>query len=1235
MSSISAWIATQVERSLSLYTKGQLDSSGFKDDGSNLRFASHTPQHTIVLNWRESDGENVATLTDFNTQIEAVLAKEALEELKNKYSGRPLNRDATINHYAQLLEYEIVVEYAVSAPKIHLYVKDFSIAWDKGKYKGAPQGKSIRKNANIRALMGKAFEVIKSKESRRTASSPDAYGFDVKSQINRVSGKHASQELLQSQVQTSFVNFSGVSSMKPPSPSKRGSSTSSALLGYLGPHAKATDNSLPVNKEHEAATFSLNHSADVIGGSQHAPNSTNEIPLVEEIQESASGSNPEPILSTQHDSSTILEHPSNAGGKSQIREANTRAASEGDVQRGQTPEPTENLAHGHAVERRLISSHQTSPKQKVLDTKSSSDGTSSSHTKIWHGMTGIRARDVRIPRNQAALFEQHTRQWVPPDNSSSVRGHVPPELLAQWNVIARQKIRLDQHQVPKNLYSRHAESHEPSPEINSPTPQTDAESDDEPVTSQWSESSPERVSRPRRELPADSSPVARGPAHKGNTLHVTRSENVQEDQLPKAVDSIPEGKTQQDGQPISGARKSRDVSMEDSPYENIRREDGERILEPDHDETSRDSGHGYQAESDAESEDSIMDTSVPCPYGASQQSNLTNQSEQGIISSGSSLPARLSITRGHVQVMETPVANLKRLRSARLGRDESGPEPLHPEQRSSQVAKSSSQSRIFNTYASIDDDAEGSQTTDIPRANNDEEPSKLGCVGPQPSNGNLSVQDAMPNSHAVAVFDSSTPKAHDSNAPIPMSTCESQDSSEPFPSHDEALSSMGRGEKQQDVALTQALPLDTPVENSQISPLKRPASDIGVEEPPSPKRHKFMQGQNTDGSITDLNRPASGVVSRRQDYIRHSAEYLEAQQVYEKFQNDYPRYAGDFLHFKKACAMLQALRVKGSLQRSFLWDDFLRKHLEEYPRYLEQCLSLETKSSTYEEYFLSHFSVPTYKKRSLTAEGIRVVAAQSVPASPPVAVVSPSRLRNEADTSFTASLVDKFSDFHTHSFGPATEGNQSDTGDDRMSIVVSSPTPNTAKNNPRISADDHHSKAEEPCPEDQAQQPTPEGPQVGIEEQHSETEEQASEAGEQLRMEMATQLSTPKDLQDDNGPVVAESEINSEEDESMNEMHETASIELGDEEPSPAPEAPVSNVESDARSEPQSPNENWFLSLRHLGRQLSDDPDTAFKRWARADQNVLSERKFRRNWARIPTDDKGIPQRPCHSKPPS
>jgi hypothetical protein len=108
-------------------------------------------------------------------------------------------------------------------------------------------------------------------------------------------------------------------------------------------------------------------------------------------------------------------------------------------------------------------------------------------------------------------------------------------------------------------------------------------------------------------------------------------------------------------------------------------------------------------------------------------------------------------------------------------------------------------------------------------------------------------------------------------------------------------------------------------------------------------------------------------------------------------------------------------------------------------------------------------------------------------------------------------------------------------------------------------------------------------------------------------------------------------------------LHETASVELGDEtfvtsraasdtEDNSTQGIPAETIPASPEvSEPESDNENWFLSLQHIrpkGPVWSDGP-TEFKRWAEADMNVKADR-VRRGGAKILLDDKGVIRRPIH-----
>jgi hypothetical protein len=414
------------------------------------------------------------------------------------------------------------------------------------------------------------------------------------------------------------------------------------------------------------------------------------------------------------------------------------------------------------------------------------------------------------------------------------------------------------------------------------------------------------------------------------------------------------------------------------------------------------------------------------------------------------------------------------------------------------------------------------------------------------------------------------------------------------------------------------------------------------------------------------------VISRRETYINRSADNAEAQKVYEKFRSDYPDYDGDFNHFAMLCSKLQALRAKGHFQRSFLWDDFIIMHLKEYERYLNQMAAADVKTLEYENFFASYILRPSYKKRSLTAKGIEISAAQHEPSS---AAGVPATPRRETNTSFTGSLVDRFSNFHTHSFGAETPGSQSATTVDQL---TRSPSPASLREPIRDSSAKSRRMVEEPLDMEptptkvnRSHDPTSNSPSEAMADpRHTPRHRDTSQRGncmveeEELHDTQVTPKVTrsrhvhgipgrpnpslaKKSLEPQvTSGVLPSSDVNREDDDArsipetipsndeveqgtMDEIHENASVELGDDETSAVPAADQSDAGSDAVSEADSFDEDWVgwhcRRLQSTGPFWSDDPNTPFKILARADANVKSE-LLRRGMARFPVDERGVIQ---------
>jgi hypothetical protein len=174
----------------------------------------------------------------------------------------------------------------------------------------------------------------------------------------------------------------------------------------------------------------------------------------------------------------------------------------------------------------------------------------------------------------------------------------------------------------------------------------------------------------------------------------------------------------------------------------------------------------------------------------------------------------------------------------------------------------------------------------------------------------------------------------------------------------------------------------------------------------------------SDDEKNDSPKKATPVVLTGQQNLWGGSNLVKAQRAYDKFRRDYPVYPGDFRHFTRMCAKLDTLRARGELQRSFLWDDFIIRHLEDYPRHLEACISAVEEPYRYEDYFIHTFSKPLYKKRSLTATAVEASATNCIPSG---ASFSDSfTAQGGVSHSFSGSLVNQLSRLRTSSFQDTT-----------------------------------------------------------------------------------------------------------------------------------------------------------------------------------------------------------------------
>ncbi|KAJ5602020.1 hypothetical protein N7510_011554 [Penicillium lagena] len=903
----------------------------------------------------------------------------------------------------------------------------------------------------------------------------------------------------------------------------------------------------------------------------------------------------------------------------------------------------------------------------------------------WEGFIRISDHDITIPKDQAAFFDENEKLcFIPPKTGEPTpQGHVPPALLQEWNDIARRR-----HEA---LAQKEREKTPPltTQESALSGSESEAESDTSEALS-WPESPP--LSRHINLIPPESSPIkqpslSRRPAVSGdehdsclsqpagdNSLDMANAcqDASQQELTNTAMSNAPEASTYRDleettanpqepetlEQSAGPARlKSPGAYMEDEIQGQLAHESQKSPKE------EIPSPVPVQTPENSSDDESVMDTSFPQALDSSLHTQpFDSQREEDLPSSGPSLSGVTA--REHVQVAQTPAAE-----NTRLCRDKLQIEhPPSDSQQPSPQNKTSSQSRIFNTYRSHGSHGMSDtsyETSDPSLRQSGDEPLQADAMGTQTlksSGDSLSQNTSLPSypSQTGVVLDPSDP-AHRHQTPR-LAGPEVQPAliSSSIP----GASQTSRFSQQTQHSLLMVSSLDTHMMSSQVSPLKQVTSIARVQEQsPSTGSRSSTRG-NADFSRVPSGTPNLGVVSRREYFVSNPNRYFdEARNVYEKFRDDYPCYSGDFTHFSDLCAKLQAFRSNGlHLQRSYLWDDFIIGHLEAYPHYIEECLSQGSTIFTYEDFFKDRFSTPRYKKRSLQPRGIEVCAAQSgsiTEAADNLTQTEPARQSEAIATSFTGSLVNKLLNFHAHSpFEVALDNDLPDNAfsaafpaarSSRTSSIKSSSSSVIIKQEGSSSSDDDQSRmTSSPCfldYEDIKPDPDP----AFLDEFLQSNARDGAGLGGDLLVDQGVDVPEVEQPDNDNDVDMRAAEntefaadAEEEDYDDDDQRHETASIELGDDtdltvhlsraESRLLYDTEVADADEEDEGEDSEP-ENWFHSLRHLrspGPRWSDDPFTPFKVWARADQNVLVERR-RRGGAKILVDGSGVIQRPTLS----
>ena len=100
------------------------------------------------------------------------------------------------------------------------------------------------------------------------------------------------------------------------------------------------------------------------------------------------------------------------------------------------------------------------------------------------------------------------------------------------------------------------------------------------------------------------------------------------------------------------------------------------------------------------------------------------------------------------------------------------------------------------------------------------------------------------------------------------------------------------------------------------------------------------------------------------------AHSLGSHNVFSIFKSTYPGYPGDLKHFTAVCKKISNLIQQNRMEHPALWDDFIIRHKNDYPRYLQLCCENAEDALTYEEFYRSEIEQPLHHSRVVTPKNL-------------------------------------------------------------------------------------------------------------------------------------------------------------------------------------------------------------------------------------------------------------------------
>ncbi|OJD18129.1 hypothetical protein AJ78_01847 [Emergomyces pasteurianus Ep9510] len=921
------------------------------DDDSNLRVLVRDQKIAQVARWSPASAPIRGTLSDSVTTISSIFSKDSTERYRNK-TRKQVNKN-TRGALIKINEFEIVISYVrTHTPEITLYILDFRVEGCEGSgVFGKPV--DITCHSGISSMAQRCSKKYNSQRNSHAAPNREAQKVDaftdsdsdsdassLESQACVSNSPLSCEEQFKSQV----LNCQGMKKSRAPprndtAPPKK---NASLLLSALTSKPVPARPSQPIpsgqeepgeqRKSHKPLSREIHVDIDQIGFATQLLPSFEKAPFLDEKINSNDDGGADSLAQSK---SLVARTPrkcisdaklSPSSSKEcetttvicddQRKDINIRHMATGGGMRQPTrPDVGTLKSRTKPVDDPGSRSPLETPKPTAgnggMAANSPKTDIEAGREDPWKNMTRIRRRDVTIPKDQAELIEKK-ESWVPPEpGKQAPQAHVPIHLLQKWNEMHCRRPSTENSSANPAPQSTNEEDNSDTDLLKS-SPERELSDSDWPATSRSPSSS--------HLVPQDSSPPDLGNTRLSRTFSATKDLNNTGTVTAENENDL------ECGSDISPTLHNPSTFDTTAPIED----------------------EGIETELETEAPD--------CLRNMSQGNGEIDDEEVTSSGASPSPPNKISFT----EVEQTPYVQAGK-------RGMTTHSPNVDRESSQRYNKVSSDPLIPSTY-----DFRHLNVHPEPSACTSEEATKSSAQSSHLAStrgrnllecSSMDDDESMAERQLVSDLDEYTQSTHWEYLDVPKTVHTPGTAI----NVDKPLSSSA------DLSLPQI-----EVNSTSLIIGKRKRREISPKSSNSAKQAKISKSQTPrQDKFSYMAEPMEYRPigpERRQSYFGNDVSLSKTEGVYNRFKKTYPDYIGSLDHFKQACSKLQCLRDQKSMQRSFLWDDFIVR----YPAHILQHREPGKTSPTvsYESHFQKEVTKPRCRKRNLTARDLELVMAE-------------------------------------------------------------------------------------------------------------------------------------------------------------------------------------------------------------------------------------------------------------------